>query len=95
MSIESNFEPGTPIRAFLNAELATSLMKRETPKECPIRLTPQNAKNYIGRNIMFRTRNIEVIKKIINVSASGESITIDHPDLKNNLVIKTRKVFVI
>lgn len=106
MSTESDFEPGmplpsvvdepgAPVRPFMNADLAASLMARETPKESPIRLTPQNAKNYIGRNIMFRTRNTEIVKKIINVSASGESITIDHPDLKNNLVIKSRKVFVI
>ena len=58
-----------------------------------VRLNPQNSSEYIGYNILFKTRNKYIVKKIINVS--NTSVKIDHPDLKNQLEIISRKVFVI
>lgn len=60
-----------------------------------VRLTPENVFQYIGYDIIFKTRNKDIIKQIISVSETGNSITIDHPDLKNSLQIVTRKVHVI
>lgn len=60
-----------------------------------VRLTPDNVSKYIGHKIEFKTRGEIVTKKIINVSDTGKTITIDHPDLKNNLEIVSRNIFVI
>ena len=60
-----------------------------------VRLTPANVSKYIGHKIEFKTRGEIVTKKIINVSDTGKTITIDHPDLKNNLEIVSRNIFVI
>ena len=59
-----------------------------------IRLTPDNVFQYIGKEIIFKTRNNNILARIINVSDTGKTITIDHPDLKNNLQIVTRKIYV-
>jgi DNA-directed RNA polymerase subunit F len=71
--------------------------RRFNPKQFNhmVRLTPENAKQYIGHMILFRTRNQEITKKIIGISPSGRTIQIDHADLKNNLEIVSRKVYVI
>ena len=58
-----------------------------------VRLNPLNASEYIGYDILFKTRGKYIVKKIISVS--NTSIKIDHPDLKNQLQIISRKVFVI
>ena len=58
-----------------------------------IRLTPENASKYIGFEILFKTRGNHIVKKII--STKNNSVKIDHPDLKNNLQIVSRKVYVI
>jgi hypothetical protein len=58
------------------------------------RLTPDNVNIYIGHKILFRTRNQYLVKKIIEVSNTGKSIIIEHPDLQNCLEIVSRKVFV-
>lgn len=60
-----------------------------------IKLTPDNVYQYIGREIIFKTRDSNVVKRIINISNTGKTIHIDHPDLKNNLQIVTRNVYVI
>ena len=60
-----------------------------------IRLTPNNASQYIGREIIFKSRHTHIIKRIITVSNGGKTIIIDHPDLQNNLQIVSRKIFVI
>jgi hypothetical protein len=60
-----------------------------------IKLTTDNVFQYIGYDIIFKTRESHIIKKIINVSKTGKSITIDHPDLKNQLEIVSRNVYVI
>lgn len=58
-----------------------------------IRLTKDNAYKYLGYEILFKTRNKNVIKKILKVNKL--SVKIDHPDLNNNLEIVSRKVYVI
>jgi hypothetical protein len=58
------------------------------------RLTCDNAKYYVGFEIIFQTRGKNHIKKILNVSKTGKTITVDCPDLKNTLVL-TRKIHVI
>lgn len=58
-------------------------------------LTPENVHQYIGREIIFKTRKGHIVKRIISVCNSGESVTIDHPDLQNRLEIVSRNVYVI
>ena len=58
-----------------------------------IRLTQQNASKYVGSEILFKTRGLHIVKKILDVS--NTSVKIDHPDLHNQLQIVSRKVFVI
>jgi hypothetical protein len=60
-----------------------------------IKLTPENVRNYVGFEILFKTRNKHIVKKILNVSESGKTIYIDHNDLKNSLEIVKRNVYVI
>ena len=60
-----------------------------------LQLTPDNVKDYIGFQIIFKTREEYIIKRIIEVSDSGKSIKIDHLDLNNSLQIVTRKVYVL
>ena len=60
-----------------------------------IRLTPENVFQYIEHEIIFKSRNNHIIKRIVNVSNSGKSVHIDHPDLQNTLEIVSRNVYVI
>jgi hypothetical protein len=60
-----------------------------------VKLTPENAAQYIGYEIIFRSREHEVVRRILGVSETGKSVRIDHPDLKNHLQIVTRNVYVI
>ena len=64
-------------------------------KEDLIRLTPDNVRMYIGREIMFRTRNDFIFKTLNSVSKTGKTVYIDHPDLQNSLQIISREVHVI
>jgi hypothetical protein len=57
-----------------------------------VRLTNQNAHNFIGYEILFKTRGEYIVKKIID--ANNISIKINHPDLNNQLNM-TRKIFVL
>jgi hypothetical protein len=58
-----------------------------------IQITPENSRQYVGRNIVFTTNNQSMIKKITGVSDSGKTIYIDYPELNNSLQLVTRKVF--
>ena len=60
-----------------------------------IRLTPNNVFQYIGYEIIFKTRNNYIIKRILSVSNTGKSIKIEHDDLHNWLEIVSRNVYVI
>ena len=59
-----------------------------------IRLTPDNVFQYISYEIIFKTRNKYIVKRILSVSNTGKSIKIDHDDLQNSLQIVSRKVYV-
>lgn len=59
-----------------------------------VRLTPENANQYVGYAIEFKTRKQTIVKKILGVSSTGKTVAIDHPDLRNNLEIVSRKVYV-
>jgi len=60
-----------------------------------VQVTSENARQYIGREIIFTTRGQKTIKTILGVSETGKTIHIDHPDLKNQLQIVTRKVYLL
>ena len=60
---------------------------------CMFQVTSENARECIGRDIIFKTRGHYAVKTILSVSESGKSIHIDHPDLNNQLQIVTRKVY--
>ena len=50
---------------------------------------------YIGNEILFKSRGKHIVKVILDMSKSGKSIKIDHPDLQNSLQIVSREVYVI
>ena len=58
-----------------------------------IRLTQQNAAEYIGYEILFKSRGIHIVKKILGVT--NTSVKINHSDLHNQLQIVSRKVYVL
>ncbi len=58
-----------------------------------VKLNPENAPQYIGCEILFKTRGFHIIKKIISVS--NTSVKIDYPDLNNSLEILTRNIYVL
>ena len=60
-----------------------------------VKLTPANVMQYIGSEIFFQTRGNQVTTVIRGVSPSGKTIYISHPDLKNNLEIVSRNVYVM
>ena len=60
-----------------------------------IKLTFENAKKYIGKNVIFKTRRKSIVRKIIGVSYTGKTIYIEHPDLGNQIQIVTRVVHVL
>ena len=57
-----------------------------------IRLTMENAYEYIGHEIVFKSRGILIKKRILGVTDTA--VKIDHPDL-NNLLVVSRKVHVL
>ncbi len=58
-----------------------------------VKLSPENARQYIGCEILFKTRGAHIIKNIISVSNS--SVKIDCQDLNNSLEILSRNVYVL
>ena len=58
-----------------------------------VRLTSRNAHNYIGKNILFKTRDQFIVKRILG--ATKTCVRIDHPDLNNCLETISRRIFVI
>tara|TARA_B100000902_G_C27090785_1_gene803733 strand:+ start:544 stop:888 length:345 start_codon:yes stop_codon:yes gene_type:complete len=60
-----------------------------------VRLTKENVFNYIGCEIIFKTRGSNIVKRIMTCSKTGKTITIEHADLKNSLQIVSRKVYVL
>jgi hypothetical protein len=60
-----------------------------------LKLTPENVTQFVGSEIIFKTRTNHIIKRILGISKTGKSIIIDHPDLNNSLQIVSRIVKVI
>jgi hypothetical protein len=60
-----------------------------------IKVTPENVLEYIGNEIIFKSRKVHIVKRILGVSKTGKSIIIDDVYLKNNLQIVSRKVYAI
>ena len=58
-----------------------------------VRLTQKNVSKYIGYEILFKTRDKHIVKKILGIN--NTSVKIDHPDLHNQLQIVSRKVYVL
>lgn len=57
------------------------------------KLTLENVSKYVGYQVIFKTRNSYVIKRILNIK--NRCVGIDHPDLKNNLEFVSRNVYVL
>lgn len=60
-----------------------------------LRLTPDNVRYYLDKEIIFKSRGKHIVKIILGISKSGKSIKIDHPDLQNSLQIVSREVYII
>jgi len=60
-----------------------------------IRLTPFNVQQYVGHDIIFKHNNNLIVKRVVRVSNGRKTITIDYPELQNNLQIVSRNVRVI
>ena len=50
-----------------------------------IRLTQENARQYVGYDIVFRYTNRRVCRQILRVSRSGKTIYIDYPAIGNSI----------
>ena len=61
----------------------------------PIRLTPLNVDEYAGRMIRFKHGKNFIVKRIERVSNGRKTITIDYPELQNNLQIVSRKIVIV
>ncbi len=59
-----------------------------------VRLTPENVTQYIGHDIIFKTRGNHVVKRILGVNVGRASVRIDHNDM-NNVLKLTHGVFVL
>ena len=60
-----------------------------------IELTTENVFNYLGFNILYKSRNEIKLSKINKISSSGKTIYIDNEELNNCLEIMNRKIYVI
>jgi len=77
------------------SKIPEELLQYDTEERERVQITPENAKYYIGCDVVFTTRGHNETKTILGVSDSGKTIQIDHPDLKNQLQIVTRKVYLL
>jgi adenylyl- and sulfurtransferase ThiI len=59
-----------------------------------IRITPENVDQYIGKKIFYISRGKITSSIILGVSTSKKTVQIENPDLKNNLEIIKRKVYI-
>ena len=48
-----------------------------------IRLNRENVAQYVGKDVLFKTRGVNTVKTILGYTDNG--IKVDHPDLGNNL----------
>ena len=60
-----------------------------------IKLDYTNSRNYIGKTVLYYSRNTYKTSIINNISPSGKTIYINNSDVNNCLEIMTRNVYVI
>jgi|SaaInlStandDraft_5_1057022.scaffolds.fasta_scaffold372335_1 hypothetical protein len=60
-----------------------------------IKLDYTNSRNYIGKTVLYYSRNTSKTSIINNISPSGKTIYINNSDVNNCLEIMTRNVYVI
>lgn len=60
-----------------------------------IRLTSENSSRYVGHSILFNSRGKIQFSKILAVSNTGKSLTIQHQDLGGRLECVTRAIYVV
>ena len=60
-----------------------------------IRLTPENSSRYVGYSILFKSRKELKFSKILAVSDTGKSVTIQHQDLGGRLECVSRAIYVV
>ena len=68
-----------------------------TSEKDMIKLNAENAHQYLGCKILFKTKingQLKWIEKKI-LGVNKKSVKIDHPDLNNNIEIVSRNVYVI
>ncbi len=87
------FKVLNPIINFISIKLSYCFKEIIIYKMELIRLTPDNSHKYIGHEILFKSRGIHIVKKILGIS--NTCVKIDHPDLNNNLQIVSRKIHVL
>ena len=58
-------------------------------------LESETADQYVGYNILYKSRNVIKMSTIIAVSDTGKTIQVDDPDLNNALQTVTRKIYII
>ena len=58
-----------------------------------VRLTQKNLSKYIGYQILFKSRDKHIVKKILGIN--NTSVKIDHIYLHNQIQIVSRKVYVL
>ena len=83
----------TDIKQIENRQKTDSLQTQKQNKMQLIRLTPENSSQFIGHEILFKTRGNHIVKKILGVTDT--CVKIDHPDLNDCLQVVSRKVYVL
>lgn len=87
-------EPETEVEVSAEAALEPELAVDPVVLEpVLIKITPENVKQYIGEYITFKNGGVFVVRQILRASETGKTIEIDYPELKNNIQIITRNVF--
>jgi hypothetical protein len=60
-----------------------------------LKVTPQNSKQVVGRQVLFTSCGKKVMCTVLRASESGKTIYINHPDLKGNLEVVSRAVYCV
>ncbi len=61
-----------------------------------IKITPENAREMLGQQIVFRRKNGEkVMRTVLGVTESGKVLKIDYPRLHNEIQCVTRAIYCV
>lgn len=58
-------------------------------------LESDTADQYVGYNILYKSRNVIKMSTIMGVSETGKTIHVEDPELNNMLQTVTRKIYII